>query len=74
MTAVTLSGWERAMACEPPSISLMVAPMRWAAARSESGLIARSAVATMNQLGVFFHPGVTASGSPKPIPDAGRWL
>ncbi len=31
------SGWEIAMACEPPSIWTVVEPIRSAAARSESG-------------------------------------
>jgi hypothetical protein len=57
MTTVTRSGCESAIACEPPSISLIVAPMRCAAASSESGLIARLSPATMNQLGARFHPG-----------------
>jgi hypothetical protein len=34
---LTRSGWDSAMACEPPSIWTVVGPIRPAAARSESG-------------------------------------
>lgn len=64
MPAVTCPGWESAIACDPPAISVVVAPMRWAAARSQSGSTVRSAPATVNQLGSFRQPGLTESAQP----------
>jgi len=37
-------------------------------------LMAWSLLATMNQLGTFFQPGSTASGSPNAMSAAGCWL
>jgi hypothetical protein len=70
MTSVTAWGWEIMITCEP-STSVMVAPARWAWARTASVPAALSLVATTAQHGSFFHAG-GPDLSEKPSSDTGR--
>jgi len=68
------SGWESAMACEPPSIWTVGRAHPLGGGALGARLMAWSLLATMNQLGTFFQPGSTASGSPNAMSAAGCWL
>jgi hypothetical protein len=71
MTSLTASGWEIMMTCEP-SISVILAPARWAMDRTTSAPAALSAAPTAARDGWSFQAGCPVS-STNALAAMGRW-